>query len=272
MRVLCVFFALVFACSVAACGVEGVDGGNGATGGSGGSGGDPGAVTDGGGDSGNAGSGSESGGGDSGSGGDSGDNAGSGGSENGGGGDSGSGSGGGSGGDSGTGGGDSGSGGGSTDGAGLSGTASEVLGKLVEDLISAGVEMPMSLPGPPPEVTAELSQNTIGLSEGDFDRLVASAAHSLAAIGTFAHQLIIIQGKDASAAAEIKGLVSGPGGYDPQKWICVWPERAMAVDAGAYVLVAASYVKVVEAAERAFRDAAGKTGEAVIFWEHSVAE
>ena len=152
-------------------------------------------------------------------------------------------------------------------GSSLSGSASDVLAKLVEDLQSAGVSMPMSFPGPPPEVAAEVSHNTIGLLEDDFIRLVTSASYSQAAIGTFAHQISIIQAKDASAAAEVKRLVSGDNGFDPQKWICVSPERVSVIDSGAYVLIAASTVVVVEAAVDTFRNTAGSAGEVVTFWE-----
>ena len=170
----------------------------------------------------------------------------------------------GNGGDNGSG---NGNGGGGGSSSGLSGTAVEVISNLVDALKEAGVEMPMALP--PSEVSPELSHNTIGLTEDDFMRLVTSAAHSLAAIGTFAHQIVIIQANNASAASEIKRLVSGSNGYDPQKWICVWPEVAIAVDAGEYVLIVASYERVADAAVAALKDAAGSTGEVITFWEHA---
>ena len=274
--------------SIAGCGGEGPIGGgssgSGGDGGSGvtdGSGGDSGGLVDGGDSDGilrpNPGDGGGGSGGSDGNSGSSGGSSGSSGGDGSGGsdsgGDSGSSGGGSSGGDSGSSGGDSSGGdgsggGGSGGGSSLSGTSVEVLGSLVDELIAAGVEMPMALP--PMDVMPELSQNTVGLSESDFGRLAVSAASSLAAIGTFAHQIVIIQAKDAAAAKEIKGIVSGEGGYDPQKWICVWPERAIAVESGAYVLIAACHVDVVEAAIEAFRNAAGSIGEVTIFWEFSI--
>jgi len=152
-------------------------------------------------------------------------------------------------------------------GSALTGSASDVLGALVAELLAAGVDMPMAFPGPPPEVSAELSHNTIGLTEDDFLRLVTSASYSQAAIGTFAHQISMIQANDAGAASEVKKLVSGDNGFDPQKWICVWPERVSAVDAGQYVLIVASHISVVEAAIDTFRNTAGSTGDVVTFWE-----
>ncbi|MCL2367064.1 MAG: hypothetical protein FWC75_08515 [Oscillospiraceae bacterium] len=147
----------------------------------------------------------------------------------------------------------------------LSGTPIQILSDLVDALAAEGVEMPMALPAS--EITPENSQNAMGLSAANFDRLVVSAANSLAAIGTFAHQIIVIEGNDARAAAEIKRLITSDGGYDPQKWICVWPERAVAVDSGAYVLLVASYNAVVDAAIEYFKSASGATGTVVTFWE-----
>ena len=142
-----------------------------------------------------------------------------------------------------------------------------MLGKLVDDLGAAGVQMPMCMP--PAAVTAEESQNTIGLSEADFNKYVAEAAQSFAAIGTFAHQIIMIKGVDESAAVQIKKLVSSDGGYDPKKWVCVYPEEAVAVDAGVYVLIAAAKRDVVDAAVDLFIGTAGSSGEAITFWNAS---
>ena len=157
-------------------------------------------------------------------------------------------------------------GGGSGSGSNLSGSALDILSKLDEELKKTGIEMPMTLP--PLEVTADMSQNDIGLSSSDFNRLVESAASSLAAIGTFAHQIAVIQAKDVSAAAEVKKLISGANGYDAQKWICVWPEKVIVVESAAYVLLAAAHADVVDAAVEAFKNEAGTIGTVVTFFEH----
>ena len=156
-------------------------------------------------------------------------------------------------------------GGGGGSSGGLSGSPVDILAKLVDDITNAGVHMPMSLP--PSEVAPDLSQNTIGLSEADFGRLVVSAAYNMAAIGTFAHQMIMIQANDDKAAVDVKKLVSGDGGYDAAKWICVFPEKAIAVESGSYVLIVASYAEVADAAVEAFRAAAGSIGDVNTFYE-----
>ena len=148
----------------------------------------------------------------------------------------------------------------------LSGSALDVLTKLDQDLKQKGIEMPMTLP--PTEVTSDMAHNDVGLTSADFDRLVTSAASSLAAIGTFAHQIAVIQANDASAAAQVKNLISGANGYDAQKWICVWPDKVIVVESGAYVLLAAANTDVVDAAIEAFRTEAGTIGTVVTFFEH----
>jgi len=155
----------------------------------------------------------------------------------------------------------------------LSGGPAEILEKIVEDtkvaVEAAGGFMYMSMTS---DVTAEISQNTVGLSEADFEQYVLAASSSMAAIGSQAHQIILIQTKDAGSAVEVKklvaGRVSGKNGYDPQKWICVWPEQAIAVESGNYVLIAASRKDVVEATLLAFAAEAINYGEVDVFYEH----
>ena len=118
-------------------------------------------------------------------------------------------------------------------------------------------------------VTADNSQNAIGLSEADFGKYVTAAADTMAAIGTFAHQIIIIQGVDAAAATQIKKIVSGTGGYDPKKWVCVYPEKAIAIEAGNYVMIVAAKNAVADAAVDIFKATAGNAGDANVFWDFS---
>ncbi|MDR0468984.1 MAG: DUF4358 domain-containing protein, partial [Peptococcaceae bacterium] len=116
------------------------------------------------------------------------------------------------------------------------------------------------------EVTADTSQNTIGLSTADFNQYVSSATVSTAAISTFAHQVSLILAKDAASAAEIKKRIAGDGGFDSQKWICVWPEESCVIDSGSYVLLVVSRADVAEAVVAAFTAAAGNVGERVVFF------
>jgi len=111
------------------------------------------------------------------------------------------------------------------------------------------------------EVTAESSQNQIGLSGTDFEKYVSSASVATAAIATFAHEAALIRAKDPASAAEIKKLVAAEGGYDSRKWICVMPEKSSVIESGSYVLLAVSRAEVVDAIVAAFTEAAGSVGE-----------
>jgi len=150
-------------------------------------------------------------------------------------------------------------------GSNLDGTSEEILQQILDAISAAGVETPMALP--PLAPAPDLVQYDIGLSEADFNRLAVSAASSVAAIGTFAHQIIIIEAKSPAMASEIKTLVSGDNGYDAKKWICVFPDLVIAVESGNYVLVAASTNEIVGAAKNAFEGVAGNIGTVITFWD-----
>ena len=148
----------------------------------------------------------------------------------------------------------------------LQGPPGEILARIIED---AGKTMPDDRPMPmcfDMEVTAETSQNSVGLSAGDFGQYVSSATVYTAAIATFAHEIALIQAKDASSAAEVKKRIAGEGGFDSRKWICVFPEESCVIDSGVYVLLISSRADVAEAVVAAFTEAAGSTGELNVFF------
>ena len=148
--------------------------------------------------------------------------------------------------------------------AGLTGSAQEVLTGLLEALQAAEVWMPMSMP--PAAAPEQERKNAIGLSDADYEKYVTDNAQSMAGITTQAHQIVVFRCQDANAAAQVKKLISGDGGYDPQKWICVFPETAIAFDAGAYVLLVASYREVADATVEIMTEAAGSIGEVITFY------
>ncbi|MDR0293269.1 MAG: DUF4358 domain-containing protein [Oscillospiraceae bacterium] len=149
----------------------------------------------------------------------------------------------------------------------LSGSAEDVL-NLVLDGIDASLpedqKMPMSFSQP---VTADDSQYTIGLSPDDFDKYVSEAVSSMATIGTHAHQIILIKAKSVQDAAEVKKLITSDGGYDPKKWVCVYPKKGVAVDSGSYVLLIAGEAAVADAGVGVFKNEAGSAGDVITFWE-----
>ena len=150
------------------------------------------------------------------------------------------------------------------DGA-LSTASADLLQKIIDYIESADVWIPMSMP--PMAAPIEIRHNAIGLSDADYAQYVIQDAQSLAGLATQAHQIIIYQCMDVNAASRVKSLVSGQGGYDPQKWICVFPEMAAVIEAGSYVLLVASSREVVNAAAEAFDVEIGSSGDLVIFYE-----
>jgi hypothetical protein len=162
-----------------------------------------------------------------------------------------------------------GSGGAAAPATNLQGPPGEILEKVLTEAVSA---LPADKPAPmtfTTEVTAETSQNQIGLSGADFDKYVESASVATAVIGTFPHEIGMIEAKDAASAAEVKKLIAGDGGDDSNKWICVFPERSYVVESGHYVLLAVSRADVVEAVLAAFTEEAGNVGEVDEFFSFS---
>jgi len=123
--------------------------------------------------------------------------------------------------------------------------------------------MPMSFTQ---EVSSDVCQNTLGLSPDDFNKYVVSAYVSTAAISTFAHEIALIQTKDANSAAQVKKLISGDGGFDSTQWICVYPDESTVVSSGSYVLLAVSRADVVTAALNAFKAEAGTVSDTNVFY------
>jgi hypothetical protein len=151
----------------------------------------------------------------------------------------------------------------------LTGELPDILATVLSDageLLDEQHQLAQSFEDP---VTAENCQGMLGLSPDDFQRLVAEAYSSTAAIITAAHEVTLVRCNDFSAAAEVKQLVSE--GFNPAKWICVPPEQCYTVDSGSYVLLVASTDACADAIAEAFRAAAdGNVGETDVFYTHSV--
>jgi hypothetical protein len=147
----------------------------------------------------------------------------------------------------------------------FTGSAEEVLGQILEVLSEAEIHTPMPLP--PTVINKEDAGHQLGLSEADFDRLIESVYYSQAAIATFAHQIILIEAVNSQAATEVKNLISSAGGFDPHKWICVFPEKALVIDSDNYVLLVASTAEVADEVLSIFETLAGITGSVKVFWE-----
>ena len=142
---------------------------------------------------------------------------------------------------------------------GLSGEPADILNSLIEN---CDVEM---VPTMDVEVSADNAQHYLGLTSEQFTQYVQSAAVKEAAINAQAHLVAVLQCTDEAAAAEVKGMIAE--NFDPMRWICVTPEQCFVVDAGSYVLLAATYEDVAAALQTAFANAAGSSmGTVEVFY------
>jgi len=87
------------------------------------------------------------------------------------------------------------------------------------------------------EITAENSENMLGLTPAQFEQHVMDSYTMIAAIGTFAFEVALVKSNSYADAAEVKNLIAN--GFDSHKWICVWPELSFVVESGRFVMLGA---------------------------------
>jgi hypothetical protein len=147
----------------------------------------------------------------------------------------------------------------------LSGDVSELLALVLSTANDSLGEDDKTAPSLEDTVSAETSQNLLGLSAADFGTYVESAAVSSAAIITFAHEVALIKCIDFDAAVEVKRLVAE--GFDSARWVCVKPDVSIVQDSGSYVLLVVSREIIADAVLTSFSDlAGGNVGEPVTFY------
>jgi hypothetical protein len=135
--------------------------------------------------------------------------------------------------------------------------------QLLADVAAA---LPSDQQGPVTGETPLTADNApdAGISAAQFADLVTEGTVSTAMIGTCAHQVVLVQAKDAASAVQLKTAMAGA--YNPGKWICVFPEQASVVDSGSYVLLVATTKAYAAAMLDAFAKAAGTTGAVDTFY------
>ena len=140
----------------------------------------------------------------------------------------------------------------------FTGTSEETL----EDFLGAmGLDI-MSFTNP---VTAENVTGVLGLSTADFDKYIVNATSSVAAIMTHAHLVSAIACVNPADAKTVKDLIAK--GFDPARWICVFPEECFVVEVGSYVFLVASTAENAEMAKNALNTLAGDAvGEYNVFF------
>lgn len=139
----------------------------------------------------------------------------------------------------------------------LTGTPEEILALLKEK-----VEPLMTQDS---AVTAELAQGATGLTAAQFEEYVVTAAESAAVISAQAQTTVVLQCKDAAAASQVKTRIAAE--FDSGKWICVFPEQSLVMEAGSYVMLAAGTKDSTDALAAAFGELAqGQASAPYIFY------
>ena len=130
------------------------------------------------------------------------------------------------------------------------------------------VFIPMTFDG---EVSKDNSEDKLGLAPEQFEDHAIDACYMTAAIGTQAFEVTLVKCKNYASAKEVKSLAAK--GYNPQKWICVFPEQCFVIDSGRFVLLGAVYDNTAEIFQNAFKEqfetAAGETNK---FYERGADE
>jgi len=116
------------------------------------------------------------------------------------------------------------------------------------------------------QLTANNCQDMAGLTPDQFTQNVKEAWISMAMIMTIPHSVVLLECNSAADAQTVKSAIAA--GFDPHKWICVIPEQCFVVEAGSWVLFAATRNDVAAALQTAFKDlAGGQTGAVNKFYD-----
>ncbi|MCL1881895.1 MAG: hypothetical protein FWF76_06930 [Oscillospiraceae bacterium] len=130
-------------------------------------------------------------------------------------------------------------GGNGTDGGGIaheSDSTEEILQTVMdtarEELGDEGI--PMSWV----EEVTDNFENAVGLTAQQVVTYTESVYNAQALIGAFAFQVALIQANDVEAAEAVQSAIAD--GYNPAKWICVIPHKAVVIQNENYVLLIAA--------------------------------
>lgn len=150
----------------------------------------------------------------------------------------------------------------------LTGSAEEILSQIMENATEdLGEENPMPMTFTDP-ISSDSSQGMLGITSEAFDQYVDEAASATGALITTAFQAAVVKCKDPVTADEAKTVIAD--NFDSFKWICVFPEQSLVMNAGSYVLLAVGTVAETDAISRAFDEAAGgNASEANVFFRQA---
>lgn len=140
----------------------------------------------------------------------------------------------------------------------LTGSTTSILESVLD---AAKAEVGMTDMAP---VTADAAPGYLGISASEFEKFVAEATTSYGMLMTSAHEVTLVKVNDGESVADFVAAVVK--GYDPTKWICTFPQQAVIVDSGQYVLLIVSNNDAASKIMDAFKTVAGTTGNENVFY------
>jgi len=143
-------------------------------------------------------------------------------------------------------------------GAAFEGTAAELL----QSVIGGAGALPEVVIDP---VTAENAPAVLGLLADDFASYIKDAAVAANEAGEAAFQAAVVLCRYTDDASMIDGLIRE--GFDPGKWVYVFPDRALTSVSGAYILLAAGSDAETAELAAAFKTTAGGFAQTTVFYE-----
>ena len=138
------------------------------------------------------------------------------------------------------------------------GTTIELLQSVISEA-NTGIEAVIDY------VTPENAPAILGLLADDFASYVAEAAAATSESDGVAFQAAIVLCRYADDAGMINGLIQE--GFDPGKWVYVFPDRALTSVAGPYILLAVGNETEADALAAAFKNTIDGTASTKVFYE-----
>ena len=139
----------------------------------------------------------------------------------------------------------------------FSGTTKELLQNIIEES-NALPEVVIE------SITPENAPAMLGLLADDFVSFIEEASAAAGESDMIAFQAAVILCKDANDADMIDGLIQM--GFDPGKWVYVFPDRALTVVSKPYIMLVSGSIKETESLTESFKKAIGGSSVISVFY------
>jgi len=114
-------------------------------------------------------------------------------------------------------------------------------------------------------VTSENAPAMLGLLADDFASFIDNAAAATCESDEIAFQAAVVKCKDAGDAEMIDSLIRE--GFDPGKWVYVFPDRSLTVVSGPYVMLAVGSEAEADSIAATFKKISGGSPKITVFYE-----